>query len=97
MGGVTEMGGCQAAVQVGWGALCGVTQAAGRMQSWADRVTSAVQSVTALGPLQTALILVLALVALAAAWQVFLVLAQVLYRVYPYVIAVGVLVLLFGH
>ena len=91
------MGGCQAAVQIGWGALCGVTQAASQAQAWADQVTGAVQSVGSLGPLQTALVLVLALVVLAVAWQAFLLLAQVLFRVYPYALAVGVLILLFGH
>ena len=91
------MGGCQAAAQIGWSALCGVTGAAWQAQAWADRITGAVQSVSALGPLQAGLVLLLVLAALAVAWQVFLLLAQILFRVYPYVIAVGVLVLLFGH
>ena len=91
------MGGCQAAVQAGWSALCGVTQFASQAQTWADRITGAVRSVGSLGPLQTALVLVLALVVLAVAWQVFLLLAQVLFRVYPYALAVGVLLLLFAH
>jgi hypothetical protein len=67
------------------------------MQSWADRVTSAVQSVSALGPLQAGLVLVAGLVALALAWQVFLVLARALFAVYPWVIALGVAILLFAH
>ena len=91
------MGGCQAAVTAGWSALCGAVSIAGQTQSWADRVTGAAQSVTALGPLQAGLVLVAGLVALALGWQVFLVLAQILLRVYPYAIALGLAILLFAH
>ena len=91
------MGGCQAALSAGWGALCGAVGIAGQAQGWADRVVSAAQAVTALGPLQAGLILVLVLAALALAWQVFLVLAKTLFHIYPYVIVLGVAILLFGH
>ena len=91
------MGGCAAAQAVGWSALCGAVGIAGQAQGWVDRVTGAAQSVAALGPLQAGLILVLALVALAAAWQVLLVLARALFAVYPWVIALGVAILLFAH
>lgn len=91
------MDGCSAAAQAGWGALCGETGLLGQVQGWADRVVGAAQSVSALGPLQTALILVLALVALAVASQVVLWLCQVLYAVYPYAIALGLALLLFAH
>ncbi len=91
------MGGCAAAQAVGWSALCGAVGIAGQAQGWVDRVAGAAQSVTALGPLQAGLVLVAGLVALALGWQVFLVLAQILFRVYPYAIALGLAILLFAH
>ncbi len=91
------MGGCAAAQAAGWAALCQVTQVTWQVQVWANRVAGAAQAIAALGPLQAAFVLLLAMVVLAVAWQVVLWLCQVLFQIYPYVLAAGVLLLLFAH
>lgn len=90
------MGGCAAAQAAGWPALCAVTQFAWQVQAIADRVTGAAGAISAAGPLSLALLLVLSVVGLVVAWQVLMVLCRALYAVYPYVIALGLALLLFG-
>ena len=91
------MGGCQAAIQAGWSALCGATGILAQVQDLMGRATGAGADLAGLGPLQAGMLLVAGLVALAVAWQVFLVLCRALYAVYPYAIALGVALLLFNH
>ncbi len=91
------MGGCQAAVAVGWSALCGVVQFAGQAQSVADRVTGAASAATAAGPLSLALLLVLGVVGMAVAWYVFRAIAEVVFRYFPLVLVAGLVVLYITH
>ena len=91
------MGGCQAAVQAGWPALCQVVQFAGQAQAIASRVTGTAAAATSAGPLPLLVLLLLAILALAIAWHVFLYLAERLFAIFPYALAVGVAWLLFVH
>ena len=91
------MGGCSAATQVGWGFLCQAGSVAWRAQAIAGRLVHAGNAVSALGPLQLALVLVLALVGLALAWHIYLAFAQVIYRCLPLVLVAGLAVLYFTH
>lgn len=91
------MGGCQAAIQAGWPALCQVVQFAGQAQAIASRVAGVSGAATAAGPLPLALLLLVGLLGLAVVWHVFLWLAERLFAIFPYAIAVGVAVLLFAR
>ena len=95
--GVVGMGGCEAAMQAGWPALCQVVQFAGQAQAIASRVTGTAAAATSAGPLPLLVLLLLAMVGMVVAWQVFLFLAERLFAVYPYVLAFGVAWLLFVH
>lgn len=87
------MGGCAAAQAAGWPALCQVMQ----MTSHVQAITVRVQAVGTMDPLHLVLLLVVGAVALAVAWHVFLYLAGVVFRYFPVVLAVGLVVLYMTH
>ena len=87
------MGGCQTAVAVGWSALCGATSLLGQVQSQVGRLDNAGAVLAGLGPLQAGVLLLAVLAGLAVAWQVFLWLADLIFRYFP--LALGAAALTF--
>lgn len=87
------MGGCQAAMQAGWSALCGPVGMLAQVQAIAGRVTGAGAALAGLGPLQAGVLLVAGLVGVAVAWHVFLWVADLSFRYFP--LALGAAVLTF--
>lgn len=87
------MGGCQAAVQSGWSALCGATGMLAQVQGQVGRLADAGNALSSLGPLQAGVLLVAGLVGLALAWHVFLWVADLIFRYFP--LALGAAVLTF--
>lgn len=87
------MDGCQAAIQAGWPALCGVVQFVGQAQAITGRVAGVAGAVQAAGPLPLVLLLVAGLVGLAVAWHLFWWLADLIFRYFP--LALGVAALTF--
>ena len=90
------MGGCQAAMQAGWSALCGPVGMLAQVQAIAGRVTGAGNALSSLGPLQAGVLLVAGLAALAVGWHVFLWLADLIFRYFPLAL-IATAVLLFAH
>ena len=88
------MGGCQVALSVGWGALCGATGILGQVQGDIARLTGAGNALSSLGPMQAGVLLIAGLAALAVAWQVFLWVADLIFRYFPLAL-VAAAVLLF--